>query len=98
MSSFDPTGTLYKILPEVYRVEAEALECLQDATYTKRAQRILGIDTAEMDRDELLGRVTARIAYVTSQAMVHEWQRIEREAEAVVKVKRTGKAAERNAA
>jgi hypothetical protein len=87
VSAFDPTGTFYKILPEVYRATwAQALEA-------KDMTAILGFDVREMDGNEAFGRCVARLAWVQSQAIVHECQRIEREAESPSKAaKRTGRA------
>lgn len=88
MSTFDPTGTVYKILPEVYRATWD--QALQASDMTA----ILGFDVSEMDEDEAFGRVVARITYTQAQAIVSEFQRIEREAEAKpANAKRTGKRA-----
>ena len=88
MSTYDLTGTVYKILPEVFA------EVFTWPISDVRAE--LGSEGEGFDGDELRGRLAARKAHKIAAAMVAELSRIHFEYEAPV-APRTGRRGERAA-
>ena len=89
MSTYDLTGTVYKILPEVF-AEVFGHWKLRDV------QMELGVFDDGADEDDLRGRLVARRTHKIAAAIVSELSRIEVEL-AAPQAPRTGRRGERAA-